>query len=436
MAHHDEILNYLKIASLRGSRLGLERITELCRRLGDPQNKVRTIHIAGTNGKGSFLAMLSAVLTASGYKTGSFSSPGLTGVTDSFRINGKELSADKFSAIMGEIIPVCEAMGECESDKPTEFEVLTAAAFQLFCREKCDIALVECGMGGSTDSTNVIAAPLLSVITNVALDHTSFLGDTVAEIASCKAGIIKSGRPVLFGGNDLTALEIIKERAESSGSRLIVTDNGRLTVTEENIHGMNLTDTNFGEVKMRLSGTYQRYNCANVLTAVEILRAEGLEIPDSAVKAGLSSAIWQGRFEIMCEEPLVIYDGAHNPDGIRQAAATLDKYIHGKIVLLIGVMADKEYELYPEMLGKFIDAAFTVEPDNPRSLDCHTLAKVFSSRKITAYPCEDMKTAVKGAAEYAEKHGLPLIALGSLYMYREFAECLVAYLSAQNPISS
>ncbi len=424
MADYSEILDYLKIASLRGSRLGLERISELCRRLGDPQNKIRTIHIAGTNGKGSFLAMLSTILTAAGYKTGSFSSPGLTGAADSFRIDGEPLSEADFSAVMSEIIPVCESMGKSESDKPTEFEVLTGAAFQLFRNEKCDVALVECGMGGSADSTNTIESPLLSVITNVAIDHTSFLGNTTSEIAACKAGIIKPGRPVLFGRNDDSALEIIKKKAESCGSRLIVTDNGRLMATEENIRGMKLTDVHFGELETRLCGTYQKYNCANVLTAVEVLREEGLEIPDNAVKTGLSSAVWRGRFEIMCEEPLVIYDGAHNPDGIRQAAATLDKYIDGKITLLIGVMADKEYKLYPELLGKFIDAAFTAAPDNPRSLDSRTLAEVFRSRKIPAFPYENMTDAVKNAAEYAESRGLPLIALGSLYMYSEFEKSL------------
>ncbi|MBP3380013.1 MAG: bifunctional folylpolyglutamate synthase/dihydrofolate synthase [Ruminococcus sp.] len=425
MADYSEILDYLRTASLRGSHLGLERITELCRRLGDPQNKVKIIHISGTNGKGSFLAMLSAVLTAAGYKTGSFSSPGLTGVTDSFRIDGKELSEADFSAVMSEIIPVCEAVGESGNGRLTEFEILTGAAFRLFDREKCDIALVECGMGGSTDSTNTIEAPLLSVITNVSIDHTAFLGNTAEEIASCKAGIIKPGRPVLFGGNDKTALEIIKNRAESCGSRLIVTDDRRITVTEESIRGMTLADAAFGELKLRLAGTYQRYNCANVLTAIEILREEGLEIPEAAVKSGLLSAVWHGRFEVMCEKPLVIYDGAHNPDGIRQAAATLDKYIDGEIALLIGVMADKEYELYPEMLGKFIDTAFTVAPANPRSLDSRALAEVFRSRGITAIPYDSMKSAVKSAAEYAEKHKLPLIALGSLYMYREFSEALI-----------
>lgn len=424
MAEFGEILDYLKTASLRGSRLGLERITELCSRMGNPQNKVKIIHIAGTNGKGSFLAMLSAVLTAAGYKTGSFSSPGLTGVTDSFRINGRELSEADFSAIMSDVIPVCESMGESESDRPTEFEILTGAAFRLFCREKCDVALVECGMGGSTDSTNIIGSPLLSVITNVALDHTAFLGNTVSEIASCKAGIIKPGRPALFGGDDKTALGIIKKKAESCGSRLVVTGKRRITVTEESIHGMRLTDTAFGELKMRLSGTYQSDNCANVLTAVEMLREEGLEIPDDSVRSGLLSAVWHGRFEVMREKPLIIYDGAHNPDGIRQAAETLEKYINGRIVLFIGVMADKEYELYPEMLGKFIHTAFTVTPDNLRSLDCRDLAEVFRRHGITAFPYDDMGAAVKDAVEYAEKHGLPLIALGSLYMYREFSEHL------------
>ena len=164
--------------------------------LGRPDRKFPSIHVAGTNGKGSFSAMLSHILRAAGYRTGSFSSPALTGVTDSFRIDCREISRETFAKTMTAVVPVCESM----EDKPTEFEVLTAAAYQLFCDEKCDIAIAECGMGGDTDSTNVVKSPVLSVITNVALDHMSFLGSTIPEIAAHKAGIIKSGRPVLYGG--------------------------------------------------------------------------------------------------------------------------------------------------------------------------------------------------------------------------------------------
>lgn len=411
---------YLKIAQSLGSKLGLERIIELCSRLGNPQNSIPIIHIAGTNGKGSFGAMLSAILRDSGYTTGSFSSPALTDVTDSFRINGESISSVDFEEIMAEIIPECEAM----NDKPTEFEILTAVAYTLFQHKNCDIALIECGMGGDTDSTNVVENPLLSVITNIAIDHNAFLGNTVKEIARHKAGIIKKSRPVLYGGNNNEALDVIAEISQKNGSQLILSDCNRVTVCESNIYGTVYSDKSFGELKSRLIGSYQKYNLANVLTAVEILRSAGWIIPDNAVKSGLSSVVWQGRFELVSENPLIIYDGSHNPDGIIQAAESISNYFSGKVALLIGVMADKEYQIYPELLGKFTEKAFAVVPDNPRSLDSEILAKAFMEKGISAVSCGTVENGVKMALEYVKNRNIPLIALGSLYMYREFYNAL------------
>lgn len=406
---------YIKIAAERGSKLGLERITELCDRLGKPQNKTPIIHIAGTNGKGSFGAMLSAILAESGYTVGGFSSPALTDLTDSFRINGENISDDDFNDVMADLIPICEDM----VDKPTEFEVLTAAAYELFNRKNCDIALIECGMGGETDSTNVVEKPLLSVITNIALDHTAFLGDTIEEIARCKAGIIKNSRPVLYGGNE-SVLAIIRDISQKKGSQLTLTDSERVTVLESDISGVVYHDKVFGRLILPLIGTYQRGNLANVLTAVELLRSEGMNITENAVKSGISKAVWQGRFEVVSRNPLIIYDGAHNPDGIIQAAESISAYIGGKIALLIGVMADKEYGLYPEILGKFIDKAFTVRPDNPRSLDSESLAAAFEENGIDVLSCGTVESGLRLALEYAKNRDIPLIVLGSLYMYREF----------------
>ncbi len=414
---------YIKIAVERGSKLGLERITELCDRLGNPQNRTHIIHIAGTNGKGSFGAMLSTILAESGYKTGGFSSPALTDLTDSFRINGESISADDFNDVMADIIPLCEAM----ADKPTEFEVLTAAAYELFNRKNCDIALIECGMGGETDSTNVLEYPVLSVITNIALDHTAFLGGTIEEIARCKAGIIKPTRPVLYGGNDDGALEIIRSISQKNGSQLTLADKDRVTVLESDINGVVYSDKAFGRLKSQLIGSYQKYNLANVLTAVEILRSEGMNIPENAVKSGIEKAVWHGRFEVVSRNPLVIYDGAHNPDGIIQAAESISTYISGKIALLIGVMSDKEYGLYPEILGKFIDKAFAVIPDNPRSLDSDILARAFTEKGIDAVSCGSVESGLEQALEYAKSRNIPLIALGSLYMYGEFSQGIKNY---------
>lgn len=411
-------LKYLKKASERGSKLGLERITELCERLGRPQDHPRVIHVAGTNGKGSFGVMLSEVLAESGYTVGSFSSPALTDVTDSFRINGETISFAEFDQLLCRLIPVCEDM----TDKPTEFEVLTAAAYELFRQRNCDIAVIECGMGGDTDSTNVVEKPLLSVITNIAVDHAAFLGSTIKEIARHKAGIIKPQRPILYGGNSSEAYEVISAIAEKNNSRLILADHSALEVISRNMHKTVFRHERFGILESHMLGTYQAFNLANTLTALEILRQEGIYIPDSAVRSGISKARHHGRFEVISEKPLIIFDGAHNPDGIISAAESIETYFNGKTALLIGVMADKEYRLYPELLGKFTDTAFTAAPDNPRSLDSKSLADAFAEYGINAVPCSSVAEGVKKSVQYAKTHDIPLIAMGSLYMYKEFSE--------------
>ncbi len=414
MADYNQALAYLQ--SVTVSKLGLERITELCERLGNPQNRIKIIHVAGTNGKGSFCAMLSAILRDAGYKTGVFSSPALTEVTDSFRIDGEEISREDFAEIMTDIIQHCEAM----NDKPTEFEVLTALAFELFARKMCDIAVIECGMGGDTDATNVISSPLLSVITNIAIDHAGFLGNTVQEIALHKAGIIKSGRPVLYGGNNSEAREIISDTAEKNHSPVRIANHGNMNNVKSDLCGIS-ADFQGLHIETRMTGTYQAYNIANVLTAVEMLRNEGLNIPENAVKSGLLSARLHGRFELISENPVIIFDGSHNPDGIKQTAKSIKKYFgNTKIVLLIGVMADKEYELYPKMLGKYIDCVYTVKPDNSRALDADTLLMSFMEYGILGAAFDDLYKGISYAVDYATENNIPLIALGSLYMYKDF----------------
>ncbi len=413
---------YLKKASGRGSCLGLERISVLMEKLGNPQNKTKIIHVTGTNGKGSFSAMLTAVLKSSGYRVGSFSSPAITDATDSFRIDCNEISESDFAEIMNIIYPVCEDM----DDKPTEFEILTAMAFELFFLKNCDIAVVECGMGGDLDSTNVITSPVLSVITNVRKDHCSFLGNTINEIASHKAGIIKPDRPIFFGGEDIP--EIIVKTAENNHSELFTADWSDILFNyPESVFTLSGTYFTYKGMKINLSllGTYQLNNAVNVLNCIEILRNQGIDIPYKAIKNGMENVKWHGRFEILRKNPLVIFDGSHNPDGIERTAESLEQYFGRKrVVLLIGVMADKEYNLYADILGEYIDCVFTVRPDNPRSLDCQTLAGTFSEKGIPACAFHELEWGVESAYSYAKEKNLPLIALGSLYMYREFTEAL------------
>lgn len=420
MEKYDKALAFLKKTSVRGIVEGLSRIEELLRLMGDPQKKCQIVHISGTNGKGSVGAMIASVLTSAGYQTGSFSSPAITSVIDSFRINCEEVDRGLFADVILYIAGFWESM----SDKPTEFEVLTAAAFEIFVREKCDIAVVECGLGGDMDSTNVIKEPLLSVITNVQRDHCGMLGNTLAEIAAHKAGIIKQGRPVFFGGESSEALKVIRSVAEKCSSELFTPELSAFRLLDDEVFATEFIYK--GEKYVTpLIGTYQFKNSVNAVSCIEILRKYGKEIPDASLKSGLADVKWHGRFELMHRDPIVISDGAHNPDGIREAAESIRRcFGTKKLILLIGVMADKEYRLYPEMLGGSVEKAYTVTPDNPRSLDSSVLAEVFMDSGIPAESFKVFSDGVRSAYDHSKRSGIPMIALGSLYMYREFSSAL------------
>ena len=413
MMTYKEAIDYLAFTSKRGSCLGLSRITQLLERLGNPHKNVKFIHVTGTNGKGSVTKMLSCILNAQGYKTGLFSSPFVTRVNENIQLDGNEISDNEFAELIGDIMPVAEAMDE----PPTEFEITTAAAFEYFSKKNCDVAVIECGLGGDMDSTNVIEAPLLSVITNVEADHSAFLGNTIAEIASHKAGIIKNGCPVLFGGNSKEALKVITEKAINS--KIFTVDYSNLSNISCTLSGSTF---NFGEQIFSLSmlGIYQPYNAAIAISAVEILRKNGLDISNKAVYEGLKSARLNGRFELIKENPIVIFDGSHNPHGVNAAIESINNYFDGKVVLLMGVMADKEYPEMVKTLSEVAAKAFTVKPKNPRALDSKLLADEFIRNGVDAEFSTELSAGVEKALTYAEKHQLPLIALGSLYMYSEF----------------
>lgn len=413
MMTYKEAIDYLAFTSKRGSCLGLSRITQLLERLGNPHKNVKFIHVTGTNGKGSVTKMLSCILNAQRYKTGLFSSPFVTRVNESIQLDGNEISDNEFAELIGDIMPVAEAMDE----PPTEFEITTAAAFEYFSKKNCDVTVIECGLGGDMDSTNVIEAPLLSVITNVEADHSAFLGDTIAEIAAHKAGIIKKGCPVLFGGNSMEALEVISEKAINS--EIFTVDYSNLSNISCTLSGSSF---NFGEQNFSLSmlGIYQPYNAAIAISAVEILRKNVLDISNKAVYEGLKNARLNGRFELIKENPIVIFDGSHNPHGVNAAIESIKNYFDGKVVMLMGVMADKEYPEMVKTLSEVAAKAFTVKPKNPRALDSKLLADEFIRNGVDAEFSTELSAGVQKALTYAEKHQLPLIALGSLYMYSEF----------------
>ncbi|MBQ7383628.1 MAG: bifunctional folylpolyglutamate synthase/dihydrofolate synthase [Clostridia bacterium] len=411
-----ESIEYIHSISWCFCKPGLDRISALCDMLGNPEKELKFIHVAGTNGKGSFCAMLDSILRSAGYKTGLFTSPYIRFFNERICFDGAPVSDDDLAEVTSFVRPFADSMAE----KPTEFELITAIGFEYFRRKGCDVVILETGMGGRLDSTNIIEAPLLSVITGIALDHTAFLGDTVEKIAYEKAGIIKKGCPALFGGNDDIALEVISDYAKKMGSELFVTDRSAITNISASLSGTSFDFKDRKNLFIRLLGLYQPLNAANVLTAVDILCGMGMNIPDESIREGLEKTVWHARFEVISNEPLVIYDGAHNPEGIAAAVRSIKAYFgEKKVYVLSGVMKDKDYNCIAQDLSTVASRAFTVTPDNPRALDATEYANVLSEHGISALAFASLGEALKTAISAAKRDSVPLLCLGSLYMYSE-----------------
>ena len=418
---YQEALEYIHSVVWKGSRPGLERITELLEKLNNPQDGLKFIHIAGTNGKGSNSAMLESILRAAGYKTGLFVSPYIKHFNERICVNGKPIGDEELAAATAHVRPFADSM----ADAPTEFELITAIGLVHFLKEKCDVIVLETGMGGRLDSTNVIKDPLACVITGIAMDHTAFLGDTVEKIAAEKAGIIKAGSPVVWGGYDKGARAVIENKAHEMASSFVAAEDTPMTVREMTLSG---TVVDYGKrenVQLPLLGTYQPQNLATVLSTVDVLQSRGLQISEEAVRAGLAAVRWRGRFEKLCDKPLIFSDGAHNPEGIAAAAKGIAHYFPDRpVALLTGVMADKDYTDMVRMLAPVTCRVFTLTPDNPRSLDAADYAAVYAKAGVEASAHDTVEDAVAAAVAYARETGTPLFSLGSLYMYVEVTDVL------------
>ena len=419
--NYTESIEYIHSISWCFCKPGLERISELCKMLGEPQKSLKFIHVAGTNGKGSFCAMLDSILRAAGYKVGLFVSPYVKEFNERITYDGKPISNEALAEVTSYVRPFADSMAE----KPTEFELITAIGFEYFRRVGCDVVILETGMGGRFDSTNIIDAPLLSVITGISIDHAAFLGDTVEKIAYEKAGIIKKNTPALFGGADAGALRVISAYAELMDAPFHVTDREKIQNVRYSLGG---TTLDFGErcdLSLSLLGSYQPLNAANVLTAVDILKARGFNIPEDAIRAGLSSTVWHARFEVLSKDPIIIYDGAHNPEGIAAAVASVTEYFPDqKVNVLSGVMKDKDHVVIAAELAKIAARVYTVTPDNPRALSAVEYATQLEGFGVCATPFDSIISALSAAIADSKKTNTPLVCLGSLYMYCELVAAL------------
>ncbi len=419
--NYTEALEYIHSICWTFTKPGLERISALCEKLGNPQDELKFIHVAGTNGKGSFCSMLDSVLRAAGYKTGLFTSPYIKVFNERMQFCGENISDEDLAEITEYVKPFADSM----EDKPTEFELITAIGFEYFKRKKCDVVILEAGMGGRLDSTNIIQSSLLSVITGISLDHTAFLGDTVEKIAAEKAGIIKENGSVLFGGNSKSVEDVIKAKAAEMNADYHFADKSGLEIVSSDLSGSSFNYLGFKEVKLPLLGLYQPWNAANVLCALEILKAKGFTVSEKAVRDGLLAARWPARFEIISRDPLIIFDGAHNPEGIETAVASIKRYFGDKkVCILTGVMKDKDYNYIAGKFAEISDRAFTITPQNPRALPAEEYAKVLEGVGITATSYSSVADALEDAKKYAKETDSALLCLGSLYMYCEVIETL------------
>ncbi|MBR0326710.1 MAG: bifunctional folylpolyglutamate synthase/dihydrofolate synthase, partial [Clostridia bacterium] len=306
------------------------------------------------------------------------------------------------------------------ADSPTEFELITALGFLYFAEENCDIVVLEVGLGGRLDATNIIKTPILSVITGISLDHTAILGDTEEKIAAEKAGIFKKGVPVLCGCPAGGARDVITEKAKEMGCAITYAKDAPISAMRCVLGETRFDYKSYTNVKIHLCGLYQPYNCANVLDAITLLNANGAEIDDNAVYTGLRNAKWPARFEILSREPDIIFDGGHNPEGIAALWDSVSYYYPGlKVVMLSGVMADKDYPQMAKSLAPLAECVHTFAPANPRALKAADYAAAFEKCGVTAYPHASAHDALASAINSAKEKNLPLIICGSLYSYAE-----------------
>ena len=419
--NYSEALSYIHSISWKGSVLGLGRTQELLHKLGNPEKRLRFIHIAGTNGKGSTAAMLSSVLQSAGYRAGLYTSPFINRFNERMQIDQQCISDDELAELTAEVKPIADGM----ADHPTEFELITAIGMVYFARHACDIVVLEVGMGGALDSTNVIDVPEVAVITAMGMDHVRELGPTMADIACAKAGIIKAGGDVVsYGGNpeaDAVFGRICRER----GARLHQPDFAAIVPGPFGLDGQRFSYGAWDDIRIPLAGSYQMQNAAVVLTTIDVLRNKGWKISDAAVYAGMAGTHWPARFEVLCHDPVFIVDGGHNPHGIRATADSLKRlFPDRRIVFLVGVMADKDVESILGLVAPLAERFFTVRPDNPRAMAADELARRIEKLGVPAEPCASVEEGVRRALALARPKGVAC-ALGSLYMSGDVRNCFI-----------
>ncbi len=407
-----------------GIQPGLERIQALLDRIGNPQKHLKFVHVAGTNGKGSACALLSSVLREAGCRTGLFTSPYITDFRERFQVNGEKIPEKALVRILDQLVPLIEEMAR-RGEVVTEFELITALAFQWFYEEKCDIVVLEVGLGGRFDATNVIDTPLAAVIMSISLDHTAILGDTVEQIAFEKCGIVKDGGDVvLYPDQEEGVYGVVAHAVQDHSGRLILPSPGSVTEISSSIEGTYACYRG-EEYRLPFLGTHQLKNAAAAFAALELLREKGYPISLRAMKDGVAKAHIPARMEVLSRAPLVILDGAHNPGAAQVLAQALKKYLpNRKIVGMMGMLKDKDSKSSLRSLATLFQALITVTPKNPRALPGEELADRAKEYCAQVFAEDSLPKAIAMAKELAGSGGA-IVICGSLYLAGEIRPLLL-----------
>ena len=394
-----EAVELIRQEAWTGRKPGLSRTRELLKRVGDPHQKLKYVHITGTNGKGSTAAMVASVLAQAGLTVGLYTSPHLWSFHERFQVNGVPISDDALGRIAERVIQAGRGM----EDPATEFELMTAVGMLYFLEAGCDLVVLEVGLGGRMDSTNVIPAPEVAVITNIGLEHTRELGDTLAQIATEKSGILKPGCDAVLYHQSGEVEKVVSDACRRQGIPLTLTDPEGLRVLGSGREGQTFTYRDWGTFHISLLGRYKLYNAATALEVVAALVRRGWRISEEAVTRGLRAAVWPARMELVRRNPDMILDGGHNPQCMGALRRALEElYPNRKILFMTGVLSDKDY---PSMLGELLPLSkgfVTITPDSDRALSAGELAQYLRQAGAEAQPCgsvsEGIRTVLDGAA--------------------------------------
>jgi len=414
----EEAMQFIYRTSWKGSKLGLSRIAVLMELLGNPQKKMKFVHIAGTNGKGSTAAMLASILEKAGYKTGLYTSPVIHTFGERMQVNGEPVTEAELIHIANHFQKYVDMM----PDSPTEFEVITAMSLWFFYEKQCDIVVLEVGMGGRLDATNVIDTPEVAVITSIGLDHMAELGNTVEKIAGEKAGIIKANGIAVCHPQANAVERVIRTKCEEQNTSATFVDDNTIVATGQSLDGQHFEYNGLKNLTIPLLGAHQLRNAAVAIETVDALRQQGWNISDDALRNGLKKTLWLGRFEVMKRSPIFIVDSAHNPQGIQTTVDALRMlFPDKKFIFLFGVLADKDYEAMLEILIPYASCFITVTPDAPRALPAGEL----NLGRCNAVHCETIAQGVKRAIEMSGEDDV-ICSLGSLSMVGHVRECLLS----------